>query len=76
MMNDHLEEPYGKELLKVNSFSPSTVETYLISIKAFYIFFRKELKFNPELIRGPRLIILMRHLKHVGTGQTSMEHPP
>ena len=65
---------YGKELLKVNGFSPSTVETYLISIKAFYIFVKEELKIGLERIKGPHLIIWMRHLKHVGTGQTRMEH--
>jgi len=65
---------YGKELLKVNGFSPSTVETYLISIKAFCSFVKEELKMGLERIKGPHLIIWMRHLKHVGTGQTRMEH--
>lgn len=65
---------YGKELLKVNGFSPSTVETYLISIKAFCIFVKEELKMGLERIKGPHLIIWMRHLKHLGTGQSRMEH--
>ena len=65
---------YGKELLKVNGFSPSTVETYLISIKAFCIFVKEELKIGLYRIKGPHLIIWMRHRKHVGTGQSRMEH--
>ena len=65
---------YGKELLKVSGFSPSTVETYLISIKAFCGFVKDELKVGLDRIKGPHLIIWMRHLKHAGAGQSRMEH--
>ena len=38
---------YRKELLKVNGFSPSTVETYTISIMAFCRFAKDDLQTNP-----------------------------
>jgi len=65
---------YGKELLKVNGFSQSTVETYLISIKAFCGFVKNELKVSIGNIKGPDLIRWMRYVKQTGIGQTRMEH--
>jgi hypothetical protein len=41
---------YRKELLKVNGFSPSTVETYTLSIKAFCDFAKTELKTDPVAV--------------------------
>jgi hypothetical protein len=38
---------YRKELLKVNGFAPSTVETYTLSIKAFCRFAKNEIKTDP-----------------------------
>ena len=44
---------YQKELLKVNGFSPSTVETYELSIKAFCRFIKDELQTDLVDINGP-----------------------
>ena len=38
---------YRKELLKVNGFAASTVDTYTISIKAFCSFAKNELHIDP-----------------------------
>ncbi len=50
---------YRKELLKVNGFSPSTVETYSLSIQAFCRFAKNELQTDPPNAwgRGKVLII-------------------
>jgi len=47
---------YRKELLKVNGFSPSTVETYTISIVDFCHFVKNELQTDLSHIRGPQLL--------------------
>jgi len=65
---------YRKELLKVNGFSSSTVDTYLISIKAFCGFVKDELKVGLNRIKGPHLMKWMRYLKHTGIGNSRMEH--
>lgn len=64
---------YGKELLKVNGFSPSTVESYLLSIKAFYGFLKEDLKLTLKRVTGADLMKWMRHLKHTGIGSSRME---
>ena len=46
---------YQKELLKVNGFAPSTVETYTINIRAFCHFAKDELKINPIAVDGLQL---------------------
>ncbi len=53
---------YRKELLKVNGFSPSTVETYTISILAFCDFVKTELKTDPTNLRGPQLLTWILYL--------------
>ena len=66
---------YRKELLKVNGFSPSTVETYLISIKAFCTFVIDDLKKGLEQINGPDLMKWIQYVKHTGVGSSRrMEH--
>ena len=47
---------YQKELLKVNGFSPSTVETYTLSINAFCRFAENELQIAPVNVNGPQLL--------------------
>ncbi|MBA3027502.1 MAG: tyrosine-type recombinase/integrase [Desulfobacteraceae bacterium] len=64
---------YRKELLKVNGFSPSTVETYVLSIQAFLIFAREELKMDVRRIKGPHLMQWMGYLKATGIGSSRME---
>lgn len=64
---------YGKELLKVNGFSPSTVESYLLSIKAFCGFLKEELKLTLKRVTGSDLMKWMRYLKHTGIGSSRME---
>ena len=61
---------YRKELLKVNGFSSSTVETYTLSIKAFCRFAKNELKTDPPNISGPQLLKWILYLKHTGIGHS------
>jgi integrase/recombinase XerD len=65
---------YRKELLKVNGFSPSTVETYTISIKAFCDFAKTELKTDPTKVRGPQLLKWILYLKNTGIGYSRIEN--
>jgi integrase/recombinase XerD len=65
---------YRKELLKVNGFSPSTVETYTISIKAFCNFAKTELKADPTNVRGPQLLKWILFLKNTGIGYSRIEN--
>ncbi len=58
---------YRKELLKVNGFAPSTVDTYTISIKAFCSFAKRELKMEPGKVKGPQLLQWILYLKNTGT---------
>ena len=44
---------YRKELLNVNGFSSSTVETYTININAFCRFAKYELQTDPPNVNGP-----------------------
>ena len=61
---------YRKELLKVNGFAPSTVETYTLSIKAFCRFAKSELKTDPTNVSGPQLLKWIRYLKNTGIGHS------
>ena len=65
---------YQKELLKVNGFSPSTVETYTISINAFCRFAKNELGIDPVKVNGPQLLKWIRYLKNTGLGYSRIEN--
>ena len=67
-------DQYRKELLKVNGFAPSTVETYTISIKAFCNFAKNELKTDPVKVKGPQLLQWIMYLKNTGIGNSRMEN--
>ena len=66
-------DQYRKELLKVNGFAASTVETYTISIKAFCNFAKNELKTDPVKINGPQLLQWVMVLKNTGIGSSRLE---
>lgn len=66
-------DQYRKELLKVNGFAASTVETYTISIKAFCNFAKNELKTDPVKINGPQLLQWIMYLKNTGIGSSRLE---
>jgi len=65
---------YQKELLKVNGFAPSTVETYTLSINAFFRFAKNELKTDPVNVNGPQLLKWILHLKNTGLGHSRIEN--
>lgn len=65
---------YRKELLKVNGFAASTVDTYTISIKAFCNFAKDELKINPLKVKGPQLLQWIMYLKNTGIGNSRLEN--
>jgi site-specific recombinase XerD len=65
---------YQKELLKVNGFSPSTVETYTLSINAFFRFAKNELKIDPVNVSGPQLLKWILYLKNTGIGHSRIEN--
>ena len=65
---------YRKELLKVNGFSPSTVETYTLSIKAFCRFAKNELQTDPVNVNGPQLLKWILYLKNTGIGHSRIEN--
>ena len=65
---------YRKELLKVNGFAASTVETYTLSIKAFCSFAKNELKIDPVKVKGPQLLQWIFYLKNTGIGHSRMEN--
>jgi site-specific recombinase XerD len=65
-------DQYRKELLKVNGFSPSTVETYTLSIQAFCHFAKNELNTDPFKVKGPQLLQWIMQLKHTGIGNSRM----
>ena len=65
---------YRKELLKVNGFSPSTVETYTLSIQAFCRFAKNELQTDPPNITGPQLLKWILYLKNTGIGHSRIEN--
>jgi integrase/recombinase XerD len=65
---------YRKELLKVNGFSPSTVETYTLSIMAFCDFSKTELKTDPTNVRGPQLLKWILYLKNTAIGHSRIKN--
>jgi len=65
---------YRKQLLKVNGFSPSTVETYTLSIKAFCHFAKNELQTDPVHVNGPQLLKWILYLKNTGIGHSRIEN--
>ena len=67
-------EQYQKELLKVNGFADSTVETYTLSIKAFCSFARNHLEMNPVKVKGPQLLKWILYLKNTGIGHSRLEN--
>ena len=67
-------DQYQKELLKVNGFAASTVETYTISIKTFCSFARNQLKMNPVKVKGPQLLKWILYLKNAGLGYSRIEN--
>ena len=67
-------DQYRKELLKVNGFAPSTVDTYTISIKAFLGFAKKELQVNPANVKGTQLLQWILYLKSTGIGYSRIEN--
>jgi|GEM_PF-4043103 len=67
-------DQYRKALLKVNGFSPSTVKTYTLSIKAFCRFARSELQTDPANVSGPQLLKWIRYLKNTGIGHSRIEN--
>ena len=64
---------YKKELLKVNGFAPSTVETYTLNIGAFCHFAKDELKINPIDVDGLQLLKWILYLKGTGVGHSRIE---
>ncbi len=67
-------DQYQKELLKVNGFAASTVETYTLSIKAFCSFARNQLGMNPVKVKGPQLLKWILYLKNTGIGHSRIEN--
>ncbi|MFH1613458.1 MAG: hypothetical protein ABIG61_00030, partial [Planctomycetota bacterium] len=64
---------YRKELLKVNGFAASTVDTYTINIKAFCGYAKTQLNTDPTEITGPRLLKWVLCLKNTGIGYSRIE---
>ena len=67
-------DQYRKELLKVNGFAPSTVDTYTISVNAFCRFAKNELKIDPVKVNGPQLLQWILYLKNTGIGHSRLEN--
>ena len=67
-------DQYRKELLKVNGFAASTVDTYTISIKAFCSFAKNELETDPAKVKGPQLLKWILYLKNTGIGHSRLEN--
>lgn len=65
---------YRKELLKVNGFAASTIETYTLSINAFCRFAKNELKIDPVNVNGPKLLKWILYLKNTGLGHSRIEN--
>jgi len=57
-------DQYRKELLKVNGFAASTVDTYTISVRAFCSFAKNELETHPVKVKGPQLLGNVQKLRH------------
>ena len=67
-------DQYRKELLKVNGFAASTVDTYTISVKAFCNFAKNELETHPVKVKGPQLLKWILYLKNTGIGHSRLEN--
>lgn len=67
-------DQYRKELLKVNGFAASTVDTYTISVRAFCSFAKNELETDPVKVKGPQLLKWILHLKNTGIGHSRLEN--
>jgi site-specific recombinase XerD len=67
-------DQYRKELLKVNGFAASTVDTYTISVRAFCGFAKNELETDPVKVKGPQLLKWILHLKNTGIGHSRLEN--
>jgi site-specific recombinase XerD len=67
-------DQYQKELLKVNGFAASTVETYILSVKAFCSFAKNELEMDPVKVKGPQLLKWILYLKNTGIGHSRLEN--
>jgi integrase/recombinase XerD len=67
-------DQYQKELLKVNGFAASTVETYTINVKTFCSFARNQLEMNPVKVKGPQLLKWILYLKNTGIGHSRIEN--
>jgi len=67
-------DQYRKELLKVNGFAASTVDTYTISVKAFCGFAKNELEMDPVKVKGPQLLKWILYLKNTGIGHSRLEN--
>jgi site-specific recombinase XerD len=67
-------DQYRKELLKVNGFAASTVDTYTISVKAFCNFAKNELETEPTQVTGPQLLKWILYLKNTGIGHSRLEN--
>jgi len=67
-------DQYRKELLKVNGFAASTVDTYTISVRAFCSFAKNELETDLVKVKGPQLLKWILHLKHTGIGHSRLEN--
>ena len=67
-------DQYCKELLKVNGFAPSTVETYTLSINAFFRFAKNELQTDPVNVSGQQLLQWIMYLKNTGIGSSRLEN--
>ncbi len=65
---------YRKQLLKVNGFSPSTVETYTLSIKAFCRFAKNQLQTDAPNVNGHQLLKWILYLKNTGIGHSRIEN--
>jgi len=64
---------YQKELLKVNGFAPSTVETYTLNIRAFCHFAKNEIETDLLAIDGLQLLKWILYLKSTGVGHSRIE---
>ncbi len=67
-------DQYRKELLKVNGFAASTVDTYTISVKAFCNFAENQLQTDPVKVNGPQLLKWILYLKNTAIGHSRLEN--
>jgi site-specific recombinase XerD len=65
---------YRNELLKVNAFAASTVDTYTTSVKAFCSFAKKQLQTDPLKVKGSQLLEWILYLKNTGIGHSRLQN--